>query len=332
MNKIKNVILIFPFLLFSQISLADCGHCFSIIKVKIIYNNGEEEISHLKFFRQYILDNDEIAPQENEAIKRYFPKNHNSIQLIDSIYQIKNLPAFIDDKDERIITLQDVKDIYLLEYTSIQGAFELPHLSSESIERIIKSDTFHINTKIFSVHDEVYIYTGTKLSVENFNFLINESYNYSDLEPSILGGLNINYRKNIYPDKAELNKAFNIYFEEIKKKICNTAEVKISPKIDEYFRIYNANLKTREEYLELVFDYLNTSKTIELKTFISCNVANDYHKNLLLQQIDKDPDIIKNTIGLVSSLFVFKEDHILSEEFYNVLKAEEIIVLPVSWD
>ena len=332
MKMIKKIFLIFLFLLFSQISFADCGHCFTIMKVQIIYNNGEKEISHLKFFRQYILDNNEIDPKENDAIKRYFPKNQDSIQLIDSIYQIKNLPVFIDKKDERIIRLKDVKDIYLLEWTSIQGAFELPHLSNEAIERILKSDTFYINTKIFSVHDEVYIYTGTKLSLENFNFLINESYNYSDIQPSILAGLNLESRKNTYPDRRELNKAFNDYFEEINKTICTTSEVKISPKIDEYFRIYNTNLKNRKEYLELVYEYLNTSSTTNLENFISCTVSNNYHEKLLLQQIDKEDNIIKNTIDLVRKLHVFKEDHILSEEFYNVLKEEEIIILPVSWD
>jgi hypothetical protein len=332
MNALKKILSVFLFLYFCQTSFADCGHCFSIIKVKIIYNNGNTEISNLKFFRQYVLDNNEIRPNENEPIKKYFPQNKDTIQLIDSIYQLKNLAAFINKENIRDIALKEIKNIYLLEWTTIQGAGELPYLSSESIERIINSDTLFINSKLFSVYDEQYIYTGTKLSLEDFNVLIEKSNNYDDVEPSIIRRLKINRRKNIYPDKVELNKAFKYYFKEINKSICSTSEIKINKEIDEYFQIYSTNLKKKKRYLELVLEYLNTTVSNNLENFISVNVKGDYQKNSLIKEICKERDIIKTTIALVRKLYIFKEDHILNEEFYKVLKKENIIILIVGWD
>lgn len=332
MNSLKKIVLVFVFLFFYQTSFADCGHCFSIIKTRITYTNGTSETSNLKFFRQYVLDNNEIEPKANESIKNYFPKNKDSINLIDTIYQLENLPAFINKETIRAIALKDIKDIRLLEWTTIQGAGELPYLSSEVINSILNSDTLFINTKIFDVHDEIYMYTGTALSLEDFNVLIKESYNYADLEPSIIHRLKIDKRKNTYPGKTELNKAFAYYFKEINRKLSTISEIKINTEIDTYFQIYTTNLKKRRRYLECVLEYLNSSQTIKLEHFISITVENDFQKNSLLKEINSERTLIKNTIGLVKKLYMFKEEQMLNEEFYTLLKKENIIVLAVSWD
>jgi hypothetical protein len=332
MNRLKKILFILLFLSFCQTSLADCGHCFSVIKVKLIYNNGNIEITNLKFFRQYILDNNEIRPKINDDIKKYFPQKKDSIQLIETIYQLDNLPAFINKEDKRSISLKEVKNIYLLEWTKIQGTFELPNLSEKSIEKIINSDILYVNSKIFSVHDEIYIYTGTKLSLDEFNVLIKNSYNHSDIEPSIMRRLKIDKQKNIYPENIELNNAFKYYFEEINRKLSTISKIKINKEIDGYFQVYSTNLKKRKLYLELVLEYYNTAKATKLKSFISTNIKRNNQKNSLLKEIDKKRGIIKNTIALVKKLYILKDDDILAEEFYKVLKNENIIILSNSWD
>ncbi|MEP0264363.1 hypothetical protein [Dokdonia sp.] len=331
----KKAILILVFQLFYQLSIADCGHCFSIVKTKIIYTNGNIEISNLKFFGEYMIEDNYIKPKENESIKKYFTKD-STVQLIDFIYQLENLPPFINRKDRKNVELKEIKDIYLLEWTTIHGAGELPYLSGESIERIINSDTLFVNTKIFGGYDEMYIYTGAKLSLEDFNVLIKESYNYADLEPAAISRLKIDKRKDIYPNEVELNKAFETYFKEINRSICISSEIKINKEIDEYFQNYMVSLEKKKRYLELVLEYLNTKMTNDLEDFILTHVKGDYYKNVLLKEIhkkiDKKNDLIKNTIDLATKLYVFKEDHILNEAFYNVLKKEGIIVLPIQWD
>lgn len=331
-KDMKNLKILFLFLLFCQSSWADCGHCFTVVKVKNVYNSGISEIGYLQFLRQYILDNNEIEPKENESIKKYFPQNLDTIQIIDKIYQLENIPAFIDNENKRNIAIKEIKEIYLLEWTSIQGAGRIPYLSAESIDRIINSDTFFVSTKIFNVYDENYIYTGKELSSKDFNFFINESYNEADLEPSIIRSLHIDERNNIYPDKAELNKAFEYYLKEINRRISSYSSIKINKEIDEYFRIYNTNLLKKKRYLELVLDYLNNSVTTNLQAFINENIKGDYQKNELLNEINKERDVSTNTLALVSKLYILNEDYMLKEEFYKVIKKENIIILTVGWD
>ncbi|WP_299438539.1 hypothetical protein [uncultured Aquimarina sp.] len=331
MNFLKTLVLTTFFIIYYQISFADCGHCFTIAKIKIVYNNGNEEVSNFKFFRQYVLDNNEIEPRINQSIRKYFSSKTDTIQVVDSIYQIENIPAFIDKKSERNILFNKVKDIILMEWTSIGGAFELPSLPSNTIKRILESKSFLTETKIFHVHDEVYIYTDSKLSSDEFSFLIKESYNYA--EPTSSVRIKIEDRKkNKYPNKLEINRGLKSHFSGLNKKIDSISNISINAEINEYFQIFKNDLKKYREYLELVHTYLNTKEIDYVQNFVFECIEKKHIKNILLDIINQDTNTERKTYELTNASYLFENGKVLNRKFDQILKNENVIVLIVSWD
>ena len=98
---------------FIQQLFADCPHCFTIVRVNIAYDNGTSEIAYMKFFRSYELDNNGVRPNENDNIRDYFPDKKDTIQIIDSIYEINDLPYFIDKDKTRKASLNIISGIFI---------------------------------------------------------------------------------------------------------------------------------------------------------------------------------------------------------------------------
>jgi len=332
----QKIFLIILFSLVTTIIMADCPHCFTVVNVKIVYNNGIEEKSNLKFFRSFVLDNNEITPEINDNIKDYFPSKIQNISLIDSIYKINNIPAFIVEDEIRKVALNSIREIILLEWTKIAGAGGLPRLSKEEIEKILKSKTVYTNNKIFSVYDEFYIYTDTILSKSEFDFFIENSYNAQDEIRSARSRLNINRQKNLYPSINELKLSFNKYFDRIDNKIYTICEIDIKEDINEYFTVYEKYLRLRKAYNQLLYSFLNTGDANNLKNFIDKKIQNEFYKKRLLDIIIlyelNEVDIVKTIIELLNNLHIIRIDPFVKDQFIKIIKENNIIVLTVSWD
>jgi len=277
----------------------------------------------------------------HEKITRYLPQTLDTIQIIDTIYRIKNLPSFIENNGVRKIARKYIKDIYLIEWTDITGACEMPKLKHESVQKLISCNSFISKLKSFNVHDEVYIYTDSVLDVNDFNFLIDNSYNYSEPEPSImqyltLNGVKIQENKNIYPSRTDLNLAFEYHYGQIDAKLNSINDVNISNEINEYFGLLREHFSKKKSYYSLIQEYLISGKTRQLIDFLNSNDIYPYERTELTNKINgtenNETDRLKTVILLMKKDYIIKIDPNLEVSFNKIVDDYNIIVLSVSWD
>ena len=311
---------------------ADCGHCFTLIKVELTFNTNETEIGYIKFFDEYRIMKNDSTPNVNEDISHFIKPPLNSIYFIKKFYKIKGLPEFIDPNDKRLIKLEDVKSIYLLEWTKIQGAIELPLLEHESIMQIINSKTIETQLKSFDVHDEIYIKTNQSLSSKDFNTLIKMSYNYADNSYYMLGKVKYNRKNKTFPSIDEAKRIITKEIDTLRKKITAIDNIKINTNIDSYFQAYKSHLQRHLDYTESILEYIETGKNTSMLSFINNNNFKEHIKNWLLEATLKEESKIEKIINFCSKEGLSSEDWVLTDLFYEVLKKENIIVLSMSWD
>ncbi len=328
----KIIFTAFLLILTFQKAFSDCGHCFHLIKVNLSYTNGDNEIGYLKFYDEYSIQNNNTRPKLNTSIKHFFVKQIDSIEIISKYYKVKDLPEFIDTNDKRSVTLNKISDIYLISWMNITGSFNMPILDEESISKIINATDIVSEIKIFDVHDEIYVKTNPSISASDFKTFIKKTYNNSDLNNSIINGLKINKRKNIYPTKTDIINRVNDYLKSLEDTINSISTININKNINSYFLSYKTNLEKRKNYANSILDYLNSNKPHKIHSFIESNVSNKNIKKRMLDELSKDLSIIEKTLNLCSFQYEINENHLFMDLFYKTLKKEDIIVIVNSWD
>ena len=328
-------------ILFTHSIFADCPHCFTVIKVKITYYDEVPEVVYLKFYRSYEISQNDNRPKEHENLIRYFPETLDTIQFIDTIYKIKDLPSFIENKSIRKIALKKIQAIYIIEWTNITGACELPNLTHESVQKLTSCKSFISKLKSFNVHDEIYIYTDTILDAKEFNFLIEKSYNYAEAGPSVITflnskGIKINENKNIFPSERDMNLAFEYYFGQIDEKSKSISDVNISNNVNEYFDLLKKYYQKKRDYYSLIQEYLNSGESQSLIDFLNTDNIYTYYNSELTNKIsntqDNEVERIRTVIYLIKKDYIVKVDSKLEELFSRIVDDYNIIILSVSWD
>ena len=175
LNPLKRVIILLLFILTIPFCLyADCPHCYTVAKVKLIMKNGNERFGYIPIYVRY-GDRDEIV--KDVDLKDYLSlTKQDSIHFVKTYYTFERIGSMFAEEDIEKIIWDSIEHIFFLSWErDFTGACELDKLPLETIQKLKNEKILHVERVIESTYDVIFINQNPDVSEKEFNLLIKYS-------------------------------------------------------------------------------------------------------------------------------------------------------------
>ena len=99
-----------------------CPHCYTIAKVKVTSINNSIHSGYMRFYGWYKENNNGEKPEVGENIFDLINNDRFPISIVDTLYHVKNLPQFTDEKYHHKFYKNNISTIEILKWTINRGA------------------------------------------------------------------------------------------------------------------------------------------------------------------------------------------------------------------
>jgi len=272
-NISKAFILTITTLCALSISLyADCEHCYSIAKVKLLFKNEETKEGYIQIFGGYLDWRVRDNITAGDEIKKNLSKDVKEITFVPELYELPEIRMVACKEEIQNFTVSEIDKIIFQSWERVGGAGEISNLPRKDILNLKNKEILNIKVSRGSVCDVFYINQNPEISEKDFNLLLQGRRN----EFPVI------FRKVIYKNKEKIKPEEPLNTYKLLKVVKDDKK-----QIERYLKSFNSPPKNK--YLAQYFDYLTEvyNRRILFYTYIIYYLENK-DRNILVYFVNKE--------------------------------------------
>jgi hypothetical protein len=319
----------------STIVYADCEHCYTVARVSVVLNTGDNINGYIPVFGSDI-PNDKYEPMvpNSDLLRKFTLKvRRDSITFIDTFYTIPNVGYVVCTENIRKLPCLQLKKVLFKKWIDdFSGACELPNIPQKTLKQILSSPTLCAYSIKESCSDRIYVNIDSTLSKDDFTLFME----YSPGSQFDTGGLRTLF--NAYSaDRMTSAQYLNFIEDEIItcNMILKSITVNYTNKtghkdIDDYFAYLEKDYGNMIRFYQTTCQYLKDSNKITLTNFFSNVIDDDSLKICTIRFINSDDDINANIRHSLQAMLLIDEQK--KQLFEAVITNNHIINYTYWWD
>lgn len=313
------------------------SHLFTVAKVKLIMQNGNERLGYIPIYGTYRYKKDFVEGVNLKEI--ILTSKHTSFAFVETCYFFEGIGNMVAEEDIENIAWDSTKNIFLLSWRKdFSGSGEFDKLPYEAIQKLINQKIFHIERVEGSVCDYIYINQNPRLTANEFKLLVK----YSPIEIR-RDEIDYFYDLIVYPQNYKVRRgkplpldtalnAMLISKEYAESELKNLSQPFTNLYIRRYFLQMKSKYDKRLKIYKAIISYLKDAETKEIINFANNEIDDIETKNRILKKLNEEEDRLIMTKELLKLLFNLLSLANENKLFDEVLEKNDIILFVHSWD
>jgi len=333
-------ILIFT-LFFALQLFADCPHCYTVAKVKIVRAGEGDLTGYIPIYSSESSGKKFLKGRElkNDLSKDEFRKK---IIFTAKYYSFKKIGTFVAEEDIGEIKSENIKSIVFIKWIkNFNGAGSFSSLPERKITLLESAKSMQTIRHSHSVSDTVFINPDYKIPAKEFKLFtdyepekegVDELYELYDI---LLYPENYKRRHKKYPSTdfiADLlekaGKMATGHVEKLSFRCKNR-------KVESYLSLQKQKYLKRSYFYSAVLEYLQNPDSQKLRSFIKTRIENDDIRKKSVTVMDRDDKISDRVVKIKEIVKILYHELTLKNEeklFHRVADETGIVIIIQVWD